>query len=68
MTIRGTYKTDSNFIYVYTEDTLYTLAKNSSDWGSVRVGNRTPQGPILDQETFDRWKSECTKEGEFELS
>lgn len=31
MTIKGKYIQDQNFTTVYTEDTLYTLARNSSD-------------------------------------
>nr|DAI04310.1 MAG TPA: hypothetical protein [Caudoviricetes sp.] len=68
MQIKGKYTTDSNFISVYTEDMLYTLARNSSDWGCVKVGERTATGQILDRETFEKWKSECTKEGTFELA
>ena len=68
MQITGKYTTDSNFTTVYTDDTLYTLARNSSDWGCVKIGNRSATGHILDRETFEKWKAECTKEGTFELS
>lgn len=68
MQITGKYIQDQNFTTVYTEDTLYTLARNSSDWRCVKVGNRLATGHILDRETFEKWKSECTKEGTFELS
>lgn len=68
MKIKGKYKTDDNFISVYTENTLYTLAHNSSDWGCVKVGERSATGHILNRETFEKWKAECTKEGTFELS
>lgn len=68
MTIKGKYIQDQNFTTVYTEDTLYTLARNSSDWGCVKIGERTATGQILDRETFEKWKSECTKEGMFELT
>ena len=68
MTIKGKYIQDQNFTTVYTEDTLYTLARNSSDWGCVKIGERTATGQILDRETFEKWKSKCTKEGTFELS
>lgn len=66
--VRGKFKKDSNFIYVYSEDTLYTLARNSSDWGAVRIGERTASGALLDQATFEEWKDACTKEGVFELA
>ena len=67
-TIKGKYSTDSNFITVYTGDTMYTIARNTSDWGCIKVGDRTFSGEILTQETFNSWKSECQKEGTFELA
>ena len=66
--IKGKYESDNNFINVYTGDTMYTIARNSSDWGCIKVGDRTATGEILTQETFNKWKSECTKEGTFELA
>lgn len=32
MTITGAYKKDANFTTVYTEDTLYTIARNTGEW------------------------------------
>lgn len=69
MQIKGKYKTDSNFIEVYTDDTLYTIPKNNpSSWGSLKVGQYSFSGKLFDRETFEEWKSECTKEGTFTLA
>ena len=37
------------------------------EWGSLHVGDRSATGSVLDQETYDKWESECEYEGEFEL-
>lgn len=68
MLIKGKYKHDSNFTEIYTEDTLYTIARNTGEWNSVKVGDRMANGRILTEEIFNAWKSECEKLGEFELS
>ena len=68
MLIKGKYKRDSNFTEIYTENTMYTIARNTGDWGCVKIGERMASGRILTKETFEAWKSECEKWGEFELS
>lgn len=69
MQIKGKYKTDSNFIDVYTDDTLYTIPKNNpSSWGCLKVGQYSYSRQLFDRETFERGKSECTKEGTFTLA
>ena len=68
MKITGKYKVDQNFITVYCDNTVYTIARNTGDGGSVKVGERTFMGQILTQEAYDKWASECEKEGTFELS
>lgn len=57
---------DENFIYVYTEDTLYTIARTTGDWGYIKVGDYV-NGIALTQRTLDSWKSECEKEDTFVL-
>lgn len=32
MTIIVAYKKDANFTTIYTEDTLYTIARNTGEW------------------------------------
>lgn len=68
MLIKGKYRKDDNFTEIYTEDTLYTIARNTGEWNSVKVGERMASGHILTKETFETWKSECEKESEFELA
>ena len=66
--ITGKFEKDNNFITVYCDNTIYTIAKNTGDWACVKVGERTATGQILTQEAFDKWASECTEVGTFELS
>ncbi len=68
MLIKGYYKKDDNFTEVYTEDTMYTIARNTGDWNCVKIGERMASGHILTKEIFEAWKSECEKWGEFQLS
>ncbi len=68
MIIKGKFKKDENFITVYTEDTLYTIARNTEEWGFRKVGEELACGGILTPETFEKWKLECTKEGTFNLA
>lgn len=68
MLIKGKYKQDSNFTEIYTENTMYTIARNTGEWNSVKVGERMASGHILTKEIFEAWKSECEKWGEFQLS
>lgn len=68
MTITGKYEQDQNFTTVYTEDTLYTIARNTGSWSFRKVGEKLAFSGILTPELFKEWKSECTKEGTFELS
>ena len=66
--ITGKFEKDSNFINVYFDNAIYTIAKNTGDWACVKVGERTATGQVLTQEAFDKWASECTEVGTFELS
>lgn len=38
--ITGKYYTDANFINVCTDNTLYTIARNTGDWGCRKVGDK----------------------------
>ena len=67
MKITGKYKKDDNFTTVYYDNTIYTIARNTGNWGSVTVGQMTAIGQILTQEVYDKWASECEREGTFEL-
>lgn len=47
MIIHGKYKRDQNFITVYAENCIYTIARATGEWGSVRVGQLTFMGGFL---------------------
>ena len=66
--IFGKYEQDENFTTVYSNNTVYTIARNTGDWGCVVVGRRTATGHILTQDVYDEWESACEKEGTFVLS
>ncbi len=67
MKIYGNFEKDQNFITVYSENRIYKIARSTGDWGFVRVGEMTATGHVLDQETYDKWASECSETGTFEL-
>lgn len=68
MTITGVYKKDANFTTVYTEDTIYTIARNTGEWSYRKIGDWLACGGKLTPEIFQEWKAECTETGTFELS
>ena len=65
--IKGKYETDQNFTTVYCDNTIYTIARNTGDWGCIKVGETTAMGQILTKEAYDKFASECGREGTFEL-
>jgi len=67
MKITGKFKKDQNFITVFANNTVYTIARNTGDWGFRKVGDYTGYGKLT-QEIYDKWVSECESEGDFELS
>lgn len=67
-TITGKYEKDENFTTVYSNNTVYTIANATGSYSKVSVGEKIALGQILDQETYNRWASECEEEGTFELS
>lgn len=64
-TIKGKYEKDNNFTTIYCNNTIYTIARNGK-WGCKKVGENTGFGKLT-QEIYDKWESECTKEGTFVL-
>ena len=67
--VKGVYQEISGgFIHLFSDNTLYTIPVNDNDnWACVTVGDITASGFPLTQEKFDQWKSECDREGTFEL-
>lgn len=68
MKITGKYYADDNFIYLFKNATMYTIARNTGDWGSVTVGEHTAYGQKVTQADFDRWIANADQEGTFELA
>lgn len=67
MRITGKYYTDANFVNICTEDgTLYTIARNTGDWGCRKIGEQTGFG-VFDQAAFNAELEQCTQTGTFEL-
>lgn len=67
MIVKGKYKKDMGFIYVYSDNTVYTISTYDGDWSCRKVGELTAMGQRITQEVYDCWKSECKQVGEFEL-
>ena len=67
MIITGKYKRDDNFTTVCADNTIYTIARHTRDWGCVKVGEISGMSRKLTQEDYDRYLSECDREGTFEL-
>lgn len=71
MTVTGKYTKEDGHIFIFTEDTIYTIMLFHgcyAGFGSVKVGDTiTTQGMILTKEQFEIWKSHCDKSGTFTL-
>lgn len=68
MKITGKYYADDNFICLFKNSTMYTIARNTGDLGSVTVGGHTAYGQKVTQADFDRWIANADSEGTFELA
>ena len=60
MTVTGKFKKDENFTTVYADNRIYTIARNTGEYGVAAVG-------VITQELYDKWSSECAETGTFEL-
>lgn len=67
MKITGKYEKDENYIRVYSDNTIYEIARNSGEWGVLKVGGRDRQGNVLTLEQFKAWENACEKTGTFDL-
>lgn len=68
MRITGKYEIDGDFITVYTEDAIYTIARKTGDWGGVKIGTYMGGcGAVLTAVLLAEWRGKCTEEGTFEL-
>ena len=67
-TITGKFEKDSNFITVYADNRMYTIARATRECGSVAVGEDFACGGTLTQEAYDEMASKCKKIGTFEIA
>jgi hypothetical protein len=66
MEITGRFEADSNFITVYTEDKVFTLAFGGG-WGSVDVPGYSAYYAPLTKEWLAAAAAECTETGTFRV-
>ena len=67
MRVTGKYEKDQNFIRVYSNNTVYEMARNSGEWSTLKVGECDRQGNALTLEKFKEWENACEKVGTFDL-
>lgn len=67
MKITGKYYRDENFTWVFTGDTVYTIARKTGEWGCRKIGKEMFTGGVLTQRLYDEWAAEAQETGTFEL-
>ena len=67
MTVHGKYKFGENFVNIFSDNTMYLIARNSYDWIRVNVGETFANGQPFTKADYDRMEAECDKEGTFEI-
>lgn len=67
MIITGKYEKDDNFITVYSNNVIYTIARNTVEYGMLKVGDVDKAGHRLTQEEYNECEMACEKSGSFEL-
>ena len=68
MIVHGCYTKDENFTTVFSGGVMYTIARNTGDWGSVKVGGRVASGQVFTKADYNRLKEDCDQVGTFELN
>ena len=66
MRVTGGYEKDQNFTRVYSDNTVYEIAR-SGEWSALKVGECDRQGNVLTLEQFKAWENACEKTGTFVL-
>lgn len=67
MRVTGKYKKGRYFIKVYSNNAMYVIARNSGEWGVLKVGECDCQGNAFTLEQFRERESACEKTGTFDL-
>jgi hypothetical protein len=67
MRVSGKYEKSKNFTRVYSNNTVYEIARNSGEWSALKVGECDRQGNKLTLEQFNEWENACEKVGSFDL-
>ena len=68
MRITGKFSADKNFVTVYSNDTIYDLARNSREWSFVHVPGWAGNNTWIDIAAYRKYEAECTETGTFELN
>lgn len=58
---------DNNFTYIYANNRIYTIARNTGRWASRGVGELTGSGQLITQEAFNKLAERCSEKGNFTL-
>lgn len=66
MIIFGKYKSENGLTQLFSNNTLYEIV-SPSNWRCIKVGQLTATNHIFTQEVYDKWASEYTEYGTFEL-
>jgi hypothetical protein len=67
MRVRGCYSKDENFITLFSSDVMYTIARGTGEWRSVKVGGTFANGRTFTKADYERFKEECDQVGTFVL-
>lgn len=67
MTVTGKYEKGENYTRVYSNNAICEIARNSGEWGVLKVGEHDRQGNALTLEQFKEWESACKRVGTFDL-
>ena len=67
MRVHGCYSKDENFITLFSSDVMYTIARGTSKWKSVKVGGTFANGQPFTKADYERMKEECDSVGTFVL-
>ena len=67
MKITGKYIKDDNFITLFSNGTIYTIARNSDDWGAVSIGEKTAMGVLVTPKNYAEYEKRAEKSGTFTL-